>query len=365
MRHALRLAHHLAVHGETAMKKTALMLIVCLLFAFVLPAQAVTLRLTAQSSDLLPAPALVALQTLLEKTAFSVDAQGAALLHDGKPLLWASTEGRIGSESTAAPLALPAKSSKTPAETVSALAELLQEFEKPQQSQLDLKEAGACSRQLVYALTGEDWLRHRDAIADILAACVPAFDVLRSAEITGKGTFKRYLDREGSDIGFYFYAAEFSLNGVTREIRLEFARREGRGALFTFRCPDKKQSTNLRISLHLRERDNAYTLNGDVRFTKNKNTDTLSVSGSKGSLSLSFEDAKLELSGMTDRGFGCTFMQNARSALVGTVEITAGGAPLAFPQAEVTDMNAVTAALSRSLSGIFSTLPQELSLIHI
>ena len=219
-----------------------------------LPSGALRVTLTPQGSDTLSQGALDGLYGLLLNTEAVLSAEGIDLLLEGKPLLWARP-GAIGSGNTAAPMT----AGTTTAFDARALGELLSPWETERTDSIDLQEAGASSRQLRYVLGEEGFSRVWPDIAERLG-----LPELGGASITGKATFRRYFDRQGQEIGAYFYAEKFLLAGVTREVRLEYARKPGGGFFLSYRALDKKGS-GLRVSLHGKPAEDGWRLNGETR----------------------------------------------------------------------------------------------------
>jgi len=271
-----------------------------------LPSGGITLTLTAENSDIFSAGALEALNALLAESSLTVSASGYDLNVAEEPLLRArmdGTDGVIACGEAAAPLTAELSAAGSVWEAAEALGALLADWEKETGQSVDLQEAGTARRLLTYALTGEEWAAVWPQVMEILCAVTPEAQALAELEITGKGTFKRYFDRDGQEMGAYFYAASAKLNGVTRELRLEYGAAPQKGLYIAFRCPAARGSSNIRLSLHAKNREGAYTVKGELRRTESGLTEVWSAEGrTDGALHLSVSrtaDGKTVSRGLT------------------------------------------------------------------
>lgn len=315
----------------------------------------------------MPPQALATLQSLLEKASLICTSSGFFLDYDHEALLQAGITdagGYIAADGTSAPLALPPAASASPLQTAQALGVLLQSWEKEQTREIDLNEAGVCRRQLVYALTGEEWLSVWDGVLPLLCSLSPAAEALGALEIHGKGTFKRYFDRSGQEIGAYFYAEQCRLDGSTCEVRLEYALQPEKGFYLAFRCPNPAQTVNFRVALHGKYNGGAYRITGDIRRIDENSSDVLTLSGNSKSLTA-------ELSRKTDDGaiqYALTLEEAGEHSLAyayrregllmlsGGVTWTQEEAALPVPAAPNGDTNAVAAALSLRMARILRNM---------
>lgn len=351
------------------MKKAIRFLALMLALMAALPAQALTIHINAQESALLPPQALAVLQTLLDKTALCCTPSGFCLQYDGEALLYAGmngADGYIAAGGTVSRVALPAVSFATPQQTAQALGALLQPWETEQTREIDLQEAGVCRRQLVYTLSGEDWRAVWDDVLPLLLALTPAAEALRTLEIEGKGTFKRYFDRGGNETGAYFYAEQCRLNGDTREVRLEYAFQPEKGFYIAFRCPSPGQTRNLRVALHGKYASGAYRVSGDIRQTGETGGGVLTLNGSAEKLTADLSRRteagtakyRLSLERLGAQSLSFAYSRERQLVLSGSIlwDETAA-APPAPPSANG-DTAAVAAAFSRRLAQILRGMDQ-------
>ena len=166
-------------------------------------------------------------------------------------------------------------------QTAQALGQLLSAWETTGNATAELGDAGKPKTQTVYALTGEEWAA---VWPEVCATVLPMLQntvqdaawlartqsFLQGLTIEGKGTLRRYFAADGTEMGAYFYAAQvhFAENDV-REVRLEYGYTQDKGFYLAFRCPNKKETRNLRISVKgkvsARNERTTYTLNADIR----------------------------------------------------------------------------------------------------
>ena len=243
-----------------------------LLLALLMAAPSGALRLTATigDSELLSDGALSALAVISDGVGLTLSAEGFDLDKNGESLLRARADdegGVVACGEATAPFDVP-----TPGETdvwtaMEELGVLLSQWEKRREESVNLQEAGNARETCTYVLTGEEWANVWPQVSEILCRVTPSAKMLSTAQISGKGTFKRYFAKDGTAVGGYFYAAEMIVNDVKREVRLEFGRQAGKGLYVAFRCPNAKNTSNVRLVLHVQEHTGGWTLNGDLRVT--------------------------------------------------------------------------------------------------
>ena len=243
-----------------------------LLLALLMTAPSGALRLTATigESELLSDGALAALSALADSTELRLSAEGFDLSKNGELLLCARADdksGVIACDDAAASFDIPVAGEADVWTTMEELGALLSPWEKRREESINLQEAGNAREVSTYALTGEEWANVWPQVTEILCRMTPSAQILAKAQINGKGTFKRYFAKDGTVVGGYFYAAEMTINDVKREVRVEFGRQTGKGVYVAFRCPNKKNTSNIRLVLHAQEHAGGWTLNGDLRVT--------------------------------------------------------------------------------------------------
>lgn len=279
----------------------ALILLLCVQGAL---GEAWQLTLQAQESDLMSAGALRALNAILADASLQVsledDHAAAALISGNDTLLQVQTHrNNMVVQSGASAVTLPLEYIATehlPAAMRKAaqdMGALLAAWEKESASTVDLQEAGKPKRQTAYVLTEEEWAGVWPQVCDILLpvladtirdsdAFLKAGAMLRNAVITGKGTFRRYFAADGTEMGAYFYAAAMRIGeNDVREVRLEYGQTPGKGFYLAFRCPNKKETRNVRMTVRCKEsvrnERTTYTLTADVRRTYDGAGDTLKL----------------------------------------------------------------------------------------
>ena len=186
----------------------------------------------------------------------------------------------------------------------SALPLLLPE-EKPVKTAVTIKNAGRGASQLVYALKTEQAVAFwEQASPDLL----PAFDRLFKALLMGKApaasaslrtlkptgtlTVKRFLNKDGQDLGLQITGA-LELDGKARQLTL-FGGQSADGLYLSFKLPAKRGNDTLEAQLSL-----AYasgSIKGDWRLKTVNGKDRLDASGAI-SLKSTAEDAAERLTG--------------------------------------------------------------------
>lgn len=238
-----------------------------------LPAGETQFAFTADGGQTLSEAALAGLSAVLAETRLTLGADGCDLTCDGVPLAWART-GLIGSGDVAASTEMPGLSG-TAIDLAQALGRLLAPWETEKTDTIDLQEAGSARRRLQYVLGEEGWGRMAPQMADLLG-----IEALSDSTLTGKATFRRYFDRADQEIGAYFYAEKLRLEGVTREVRLEYGLQLDRGFYLAFRCPDSRGTTNTRLSIHLKRTQTGWTGSAEVRETLSGGSSQWTLKGS-------------------------------------------------------------------------------------
>ncbi|MBQ7455499.1 MAG: hypothetical protein IJS53_03550 [Clostridia bacterium] len=335
------------------------MQLLCLFLSVLLALPAPALRLTAAAtgSDTLPAGALSALEAVLDQTALTLTADAFRLDHAGEALLSARLGEALCCNDAACALDGVSIGSADLAQTAQALGELLAPWEAQSEQAVDLQEAGSARTVFTYALTGEEWAELLPQAAALLGECLPGAEAIAGAEIVGKGTFKRYFDKDGREIGAYFYAAEVHLNGEAREVRLEYAMAPGKGFFVAFRCPNAKGTSDFRVSLHGKDRGGAYTLSGEIRRAAGADSDVVTLDGkTDGKLTINYSRKRggataayaLTLT-LREGGADFTYALNRRAVLRGTLAWEAAEAPDLSLPAPNADLEGVASALALRL----------------
>ena len=348
-----------------------------LLLVLLMAAPSGALRLTATigDSELLSDGALSALSALSDGVGLTLSADGFDLDKNGELLLRARADdesGVIACGDTAALFDVPAAGETDVWTAMEELGALLSQWEKRREENVDLQEAGSARETCTYVLTGEEWANVWPQVTEILCRVTPSARTLSEAQISGKGTFKRYFAKDGTAVGGYFYAAEMTVNDVKREVRLEFGRQAGKGLYIAFRCPNARNTSNVRLVLHAQEHTGGWTLNGDLRVTGSESTHYTAEGRTDGKLKLGWTAPFLgkatayTLTLKTEEG------ESEFSLQRGTKTLLTGKAyreKADLPEIELTanaDESAVAKALSeRIISLLISEQPENgMQLIH-
>lgn len=272
------------------MYKRIMALLLCLLLMGSAQA-AVEGRVTVDDSDILSAGALRALNTWLHDAYMTVQtadsAQQLTLYQAGEKLLEAAADGN---ESTLTAGAWTAKAevqsfisledaSLQALSIAQALGNLLHDYEKSANATAELGNVVKAKTQLSYALSAEQWAAIWPEVCQIIGA--------QFADVTleSKGTLRRYFASDGSEIGAYFYAEKVRVaEGDVREVRLEYAYQAEKDLYLAFRCPNKNESRNLRISCTVKRTERtdrtSYAVSCDVRRKYDGEQDTVLLQAS-------------------------------------------------------------------------------------
>ena len=311
-----------------------------------LPGGALRFGARVDSSRLLSDGALAGLNTLLAGTQLILSPAGYDLLWEDQPLLW-TRDGVIASGDVCAPLDMQTVHG-TALEKAQALGALLAEWETEKQDSVDLQEAGTARTYLRYVLGEDGWSRMWPRAAALLGLSEWA-----GAAITGKATLRRYFNRDGQEIGAYFYAEKLRLNDVTREVRLEYGYQPEKGLYLSFRCPAAKEQDNVRISLHMKRSGEGWTVNGELRDTNGAYTAKGKTDG-RFTLTASLkQNGKTLSSGLTlqmaegSAAFDC--QNNKTTVLTGTVYWARADLPERNPPAASGTVDDVADAMARPL----------------
>lgn len=266
----------------------ALCLLLCLCFPAGALADGWEIHLTPLGSEVLSDGAQRALAQWLDKAHLTVQASGdmqqAALYYDGNMLLSAAGGGSTGTLTAGeytAPIALESFDPSAAWTDVLAgtqkLGETLKAYEKSAKATAELGGAVKAKTQLSYALSLDQW-------AEVWPAVAALDERLAGCTLESKATLRRYFDAEGCEIGAYFYAEKLRIaEDDVREVRLEYAFQPDGGLYISFRCPNKNETRNLRISLTLKRTERtdriSYSVNGDIRYKHAEGQDTLLIEG--------------------------------------------------------------------------------------
>ena len=266
----------------------ALCLLLCLCFPAGTLAEGWEIHLTPLDSDVLSNGAQRALAQWLDKAYLTVhmsDAlQQAALYYDGNMLLSAvgdKNTGTLTAGEYTAPIAMESFDPSAAWTDVLAgtqkLGETLKAYEKSAKATAELGGAVKAKTQLSYALSLDQW-------AEVWPAVAALDERLLGCTLESKATLRRYFDAEGREIGAYFYAEKLRIaEDDVREVRLEYAFQPDGGLYISFRCPNKNETRNLRISLTLKRTERtdriSYAVNGDIRHKHADGQDTLLMEG--------------------------------------------------------------------------------------
>lgn len=263
----------------------ALILLLCLCGQTGAIAENMEIRLTLTGSDVLSDGAQRALAQWLGKAHLAVytadDLQEIALYADDNALLSAvgsKQEGRISAGGYTAPLQMQQFSfSECFAQALSCaqqLGEELKAYEKSAAASAELGGAVKAKTQLSYALSQAEWAEVWPKVCAVLG------EGLQEYALESKGTLRRYFDADGNEIGAYFYAEKVRIaENDVREVRLEYAFQAEKGLYVSFRCPNKNDTRNLRITLTAKRTERtdriSYTINADIRQKGENGQDTL------------------------------------------------------------------------------------------
>jgi len=242
-------------------------------------------RLQAEKSDILSEGALRALSGWLNGACLTVHTEESpqtAIYHGDRLLLAASenllTDGEIAVayEQRDADFALvPAKLT----ERLQALAALVPEYEKSAQATAELGNVVNAKRQLSYELSAEEWTALWPQVTDILGEWVSGM------KLESKGTLRRYFASDGSEIGGYFYAEKVRIaENDVRQVRLEYGFVPGKGLYLAFRCPNAKETRNIRITMTVKNSDRdgkkTQSVSADIRRWHDGDQDVILLEGS-------------------------------------------------------------------------------------
>ena len=327
------------------------MRILAILLSLILSLPGVALRFGADvhSSQTFSEEALDGMNALLAGAELVLSPAGYDLSMGDQLLLWARN-GMLAAGDAHAPLEAETLEG-TALERARALGALLAEWEIEKQDTIDLQEAGSARKYLRYVLGEDGWSRMWPQMAEILG-----LPELAGAAITGKGTLRRYFDRDGQEFGAYFYAEKLHLNGVTREVRLEYGFQPEKGLYLAFRCPDTRGQDNTRISLRAKRSGTGWTVTGELR----ENSGTYTIKGkTDGKLTL---QASRKVNGktaadslalqITEGSAAYEYISNKITVLTGTLYWT----PAVLPERDVPaasgTLEDVAAAVARPLLSI-------------
>ncbi len=146
---------------------------------------------------------------------------------------------------------------------------------KESSKSLSIKNVGSVSRQIVYTCDREsaaallpDLHTLLDAPLETLLTDAPYKDEFltywQNLGFAGTLTVKRYLDKDGADLGLQITVKAASADEDQRSVTLYGGYKEGKGAYLSFACPAVKGSNNFQ-----------YTLSSKFEETAQKNTWTL------------------------------------------------------------------------------------------
>lgn len=272
------------------MLKRIVALLVLLMMTGSAMAAGLDVRITAGSSDVLSQGALRALNTWLEDAHLTILAadgkQQITLYQAEEKLLEATADGEASTLTSGAWTAeiendavmleeIPARAR----ETAQKLGELLKDYEKSANATAELGNVVKAKAQLSYALAAEEWAQLWPQVCEIIG---PQF---ADAKLESKGTLRRYFAADGSEIGAYFYAEKVRIaEDDVREVRLEYGYQADKGLYLAFRCPNKNETRNVRISLSLKRTERtdrvSYTVSCDVRRWHDGEQDTVLLDAS-------------------------------------------------------------------------------------
>lgn len=271
------------------MIKRIILLLLCLLLTCSAQA-AVNVKMTVSGSDILSDGALRALNAWLEDTCLVLQtadgmqqitlyqAEGKLLeaTADGEASALTSGEWTANVENDAVMLEeLPARAR----ETAQKLGKLLKDYEKSANATAELGNVVKAKTQLSYALTAKEWAAIWSDVCEIIGT------QFMDITLESKGTLRRYFASDGSEIGAYFYAEKVRIaEDDAREVRLEYAYQAEKGLYLAFRCPNKSETRNLRISLTAKRTERtdriSYSVSCDVRRKCDGDQDTALIEAS-------------------------------------------------------------------------------------
>lgn len=272
------------------MVKRIVALLMILLFTGSAMAAGLDVQLTVSSSDILSKGALRALNAWLADARLTLEsgenAQRVTLYQAGDMLLEVASNRETNVLSSGAwttGLDTNTLSFEEWPETALRLAgelgELLKDYEKSAAATAELGNVVKAKTQLSYALSAEEWAALWPQVCEILG---PQFE---NITLESKGTFRRYFAADGSEIGAYFYAEKARIaEDDVREVRLEYGYQAEKGLYLAFRCPNKSETRNVRISLSAKRTERTgyigYSVSGDVRRKHDGNQDTIVIEAS-------------------------------------------------------------------------------------
>ncbi|MBR5231013.1 MAG: hypothetical protein IKW00_02050 [Clostridia bacterium] len=243
------------------------------------------LCLQAEKSDILSEGALRGLSQWLDKARLTLwtEENPQAAVYYGDTLLLAAdeqllTDGKTavaGEQKTCDIGSLPAKMT----EQMRSLAALAAKYEKSAQATAELGNIVKAKKQLSYALTADQWAEIWPKVAEVLGEWVS------DLKIESKGTLRRYFASDGSEIGGYFYAEKVRIaENDVRQVRLEYGYDAEKGLYLAFRCPNARETRNIRITMTVKisDRDGKKTrsISADVRRWQDGDQDVILLEGS-------------------------------------------------------------------------------------
>ena len=272
------------------MVKRIVALLMLLLMTGSAMAAGLDVQLTADSSDILSDGALRALNVWLKDARLSLEAgenaQRVTLYQAGDKLLEAVSDGAASMLSSGEWTAsidtdtvILEELPETALRLAGALGEALKSYEKSAAATAELGSVVKAKTQLSYALSAEEWAAVWPQVCEILGP------QLESIALESKGTFRRYFAADGSEVGAYFYAEKVRIaQDDVREVRLEYGYQAEKGLYLSFRCPNKSETRNVRISLSAKRTERtgytSYTVSGEVRRRCDGDQDTVAIEAS-------------------------------------------------------------------------------------
>jgi hypothetical protein len=192
---------------------------------------------------------------------------------DGQPMLALSQAGGQESLPVLAALVLSAETEKCIKAALSAIGGLLSGSEVTDRRSIAIKNAGTASGRKIYAMKAEEWNAALPAIVTILrplaagvlsgspaiAASVDNYLSVLTAE--GKGTLRRFVLPDGSDLGLEFTGRVSAAGQDARNVTLYCGYSAGKGIYASIKCTAVQGSDRF-----------TFTLSGKITSTEEKNT---------------------------------------------------------------------------------------------
>jgi len=164
---------------------------------------------------------------------------------------------------------------------------LLEPFQQTVKVSTSIKNVGTARTRLEYALTQEEWAAQWPQIAQLFSGALTPWlgetlsQALMAVRFEDEGTFKRFADDVGMDMGWQF-TGKLSLGEEdTRRVTLFVGFEANKGMYISLKLPAVKGRNDLTFNFSARQSsgDGKRSLQADCVFTSRKDEDKLSAKG--------------------------------------------------------------------------------------